>query len=96
MPASVPTTSGKLLRRPNEYAPPADWLHPDERPEKQIQPEALAALEDPCETSKVSCRNGASTSVMSPFGQRGLGLFGCLPVKVSVRGAGVNSSPSAV
>jgi len=35
MPAFVPTKSGALLRRPNDYAPPAGWMHPDDRPKKK-------------------------------------------------------------
>ncbi|UKV15622.1 NYN domain-containing protein [Thalassospiraceae bacterium SW-3-3] len=28
----VPSRSGALIRRPEQYAPPADWTHPDKRP----------------------------------------------------------------
>lgn len=32
MPAFVPSRSGNLIRRPAEYAPPAGWVHPNDRP----------------------------------------------------------------
>lgn len=32
MPAFVQGRSGKFIRRPEEYAPPDGWVHPDQRP----------------------------------------------------------------
>jgi hypothetical protein len=35
MPAFVPTPTGALIRRPNEYTPPEWWVYPDNRPKKK-------------------------------------------------------------
>jgi hypothetical protein len=35
MPAMVKTPKGTWIRRPDEYAPPKGWVHPDDRPKKK-------------------------------------------------------------
>ncbi len=32
LPALIQPDSGRLITRPDEYAPPPEWVHPDERP----------------------------------------------------------------
>ncbi len=36
MPAFVMGASGHPIRRPAEYTPPADWVHPDNRPQRKL------------------------------------------------------------
>ena len=35
MPQYIPGKTGNMIRRPDEYAPPSGWVHPDDRPRRR-------------------------------------------------------------